>query len=89
MHMEELDLLLDSCRSEITRQHYKHYFKKYQDFMGAEDLFYGNNPGLIEQKIIKFIMQLRKSGLSSNGILCYLAPVKSFYAINDVSLNVK
>lgn len=30
-------------------------------------------------------MQHRKSGLSSNGILCYLAPVKSFYAINDIS----
>lgn len=57
--------------------------------MGADDLFCGNNRRLIEQKIIKFIMQLRKSGLSSNGILCYLAPVKSFYAINDVSLNVK
>lgn len=57
--------------------------------MGADDLFCGNNRRLIEQKIIKFIMQLGKSGLSSNGILCYLAPVKSFYAINDVSLNVK
>lgn len=76
--MQGLDLLLDSCRSEITRQHYKHYFKKYQAFMGADDLFCGKNPKLIEQKIIEFIMQLRKSGLSSNGILCYLAPVKSF-----------
>ena len=86
--MQELDLLLDSCTSPVTRHHYPHYFMKYQKFMGS-DLFCDNNPRIIEQKIIKFIMELRKEKLSSNGIACYAAPIESFYAINDVTLNVK
>lgn len=55
--------------------------------MGENDLFCKNNPRLIEQKIIDFILSLRSSGKSYSAIRNYIVPIKSFYKINDVILN--
>ncbi|MDP9489274.1 MAG: site-specific integrase [Thermoproteota archaeon] len=63
--------------------------QKYIDFAGTDDIFYGNNPRLIERKIINYIEFLKKEGKTASRINVYVIPVKSFYTINDVILNVR
>jgi site-specific recombinase XerD len=84
--MEELKLLLESCRSEETKKTYAFGLKKYFEFVGKE---LPKATKDIENKIIEYIIYLKKEGMSYQGISNYIVPVKSFYAINDVTLNVK
>jgi site-specific recombinase XerD len=84
---EKQKLFLNSIKSKETRNSYEILFQKYADFMGKNDLFCENNPRLIEQKIIDFIMFLRDSGKSYSAIRNYIVPIKSFYKINDIVLN--
>jgi integrase len=67
---------------------YTIYFRKYQEFMGIEDLFCGNNIRLIEHKIIEFIVEMKSKGKGYSAIHNYIAAVLAFYKINDVILNV-
>jgi hypothetical protein len=55
-------------------------------FVG-DDLFFENNPRIIESKIIEFILSLKNKGKSHGAILNYLNAIKSFYKINDIVLN--
>jgi integrase len=63
--------------------------QKYIDFVGKNDIFYDKDTRLIEQKIIEYIRFLKKEGKSASRINVCLVPVKSFYAINDIVLNVR
>ena len=85
--MESVRLFLESCRSLETRNSYQLSFQKYMKFVG-DDLFFENNPRIIESKIIEFILSLRSKGKSHGAILNYLNAIKSFYKINDIVLNV-
>jgi integrase len=87
--MEALDLFLSSIRSPETRLCYNIYFKKYRDFMGSMDLFCGNNIHLIEQKIIEYVIDMKKNGKGYSTIHNYVASVMAFYKINDVVLNTR
>ena len=86
--MEELKLLLESCRSEETKKTYAFGLQKYFAFVGGEHKLPKATKD-IENKIIEYIIYLKKEGMSYQGISNYIVPVKSFYAINDVTLNVK
>lgn len=87
--MQALELFLSSIRSPHTKQAYNGYFKKYQEFLGInEDIFCGNNPRLIEHKIIDFITDMKARGKGYSAIHNYVAAVLAFYKINDVVLNV-
>ena len=77
-----LSLFLDSIRFEETRKHYSLYLQKYFEFAGS-DL---DNA---ESKIIHFIFELKKKGKSHGAIQNYLAPIKLYYSIHDVTLNIK
>jgi len=57
------------------------------DFMGTNELFCGNNPRLIEHKIIEFINVLRERGLAFHAISNYVYSIMAFYKINDIVLN--
>jgi hypothetical protein len=48
--MDSIRLFLESCRSQETRNSYQLSFQKYIEFVG-NDLFFGNNPRMIESKI--------------------------------------
>lgn len=92
----ELELLLESCKSEHTKKQYAFCIKKYFDFLyssnGKDNCKLGKLPKdgkEIENKIIEYIVTLKKEGMSYYGISNYIVPVKSFYAINDIPLNVK
>ena len=85
--MEQIQLFLKSCRSAATRNAYELAFGKYVKYVGVDNLFQ-DNPRLIEAKIIEFILSLREEGKSFRAISNYLDPIKAFYRINDVVLNV-
>jgi integrase len=85
--VEAVTLFLESCRSQETRNSYQLSFQKYMKFVG-DDLFFDNNPRIIESKIIEFILSLRMEGKSNGAISNYLNAIKSFYKINDIVLNV-
>jgi integrase len=87
--MQQVELFLKSCRSQQTRKNYEVSFQKYIDFVGGDNnLFCDNNPRQIEEKIIEFILSLREKGKSYSAISNYLHPIKAFYKINDIVLNV-
>lgn len=86
--MEAMELFLSSIRSPETKISYSIYFRKYQEFMGGLDLFCGNNPRLIEQKIIEYIVDMKNKGKGYSTIHNYVACVLAFYKINDVALNI-
>ena len=85
--MEAVRLFLESCRSKETRNSYQLSFQKYMKFVG-DDLFFENNPRIIESKIIEFILSLKNKGKSHSAILNYLNAIKSSYKINEIVLNV-
>ena len=84
--MKELELLLDSCRSDFTKQQYAYRMQKYFDFVGGK---LPKTKKAIEQKILEYIAYLKKQGASYQTISISIAPIKSFYAINDVVINTK
>ena len=85
--MQQLELFLNTIKSPETKSNYELLFQKYMDYVSSDDLFFDNNPRLIEKKIIEFILSLREQGKSCSAIRNYLTPIKSFYKINDVVLN--
>ena len=56
--------------------------------MGPHDLFCGNNPRLIEHKIIEYIDNMKNKGKGYSTIHNYASAVLAFYMINDISLNI-
>jgi len=82
--MNELELFLESCRSQETKRHYQIFLQKFLDFPGVT-----KSPKDIENKIIQFILHLKREGKSYSAIKNYLSPVKSYYQIQDIALNVK
>ena len=84
--MKELKLLLESCRSDFPKQQYAYRMQKYFDFVGSK---LPKTKKAIEQKILEYIAYLKKQGASYQTISISIAPIKSFYAINDVVINTK
>lgn len=84
--MEAVQLFLKSCRSPATRNAYNIAFRKYIEYVGENNLLADSKS--IESKIIEFILSMRDEGKSYQAIENYLDPIKKFYKINDVMLNV-
>jgi hypothetical protein len=56
----------------------------------ADDLLlHSSNPRLIESQIVDYIMVLRNDGLFYSTIQFLIAPIFTFYQLNDVILNRK
>ncbi|MGC1263871.1 MAG: hypothetical protein WA932_07895, partial [Nitrososphaeraceae archaeon] len=84
--MKELELLLESCRSDFTKQQYAYRMQKYFDFARGK---LPKGKSQVENMILKYIAYLKKQGASYQTISISIAPIKSFYAINDVVINTK
>ena len=86
---------INSCRSEATKRHYHEslgYFMKYMNIEGEDysRLIDGRDIKIIQADIIDWIMYMKDTvGLSPASINLYVAAVKHFYAMNDVTLNTK
>lgn len=86
---DRIVLFEESLKSDATKVIYKYYLKKYFDFVDDPDHFFDNENRTIEQKIIEFIISLKQLQKSYFVIHNHIAPVLTFYAINDIVLNIK
>ena len=79
-----LSLFLESCRSESTKEQYAYLIRKWFDFAG-----YPTDSKDIQDKIIAYIIHLKKEGKSYASIAASIVPVKTYYQINEIALNIK
>jgi integrase len=84
---ERVELFLSSVKSQETREKYSIYLKKYMEITGIKDLFHSNDPRVIENEIIKFVVAMTKKGMTYTAMKNYTTAVFSFYKINDIILN--
>ncbi|TLX85417.1 MAG: hypothetical protein E6L04_05300 [Thaumarchaeota archaeon] len=82
---QEVELFLDSVKSEHTKRTYKSYLKKYMELTGLENLLHENNPRLIEKEIREFIIKMKKQGMTFTALKNYTTVVFSFYKIHDIA----
>lgn len=79
---------INSIRSEKTKEVYYGNLKLFMKFNGLDKM-----SDLLkidaQNSIIKYVMSLRQSGLSSNSISVRLNSIFHFYSMNDVVLNKK
>ena len=55
----------------------------------VDSLLETNSPKIIEAQLIDYIMSLRNDGIAYSTIKYLLAPIFTFYQLNDVLLNKK
>ena len=66
--------------------------KRYMNFIKVtqvDSLLETNSPKFIESQLIDYIMSLRSDGIAYSTIKYLLAPIFTFYQLNDVTLNKK
>jgi hypothetical protein len=87
------DDFMNAIRSPATKKGYENSIKRYLNHIKksqTDDLLaYKENPRYIESQIIDYIMSLRNSGVSYSTIKFLIAPIFTFYSLNDVYLNRK
>jgi integrase len=82
---------VNSISSEESRRQYVYILKKYMEFLqltDVEDLI-KQDPRIIEQQIIDYIISLNVKGVSRATKSLRMAAIVSLYSINDVTLNRK
>ena len=84
---------INGIKSQATRIGYKHSLRRYLIFLKLKEvddlLPYNPSPRYIESQIISYIMSLRESGIAYATIQFLVAPIFTFYHLNDVVLNRK
>jgi hypothetical protein len=84
---------IDGIKSPATMKGYRRSLKRYLTFLKLkefDDLLPTNpSPRLIELQIISYIKSLRQSGIAYATIQYMVAPIFTFYQLNDVTLNRK
>jgi integrase len=86
---------INSCRSEATKRGYRNGLSYFMDYLHIEAENYqllvdGRDVKVIQADIIEWITHMKDVALlSPASINLYVAAVKHFYAMNDLTLNVK
>lgn len=84
---------INGIKSPATQIGYKRSLRRYLGFLKlkeVDDLLPHNpSPRYIESQIISYIMSLRESGIAYATIQFLIAPIFTFYQLNDVVLNRK
>jgi predicted PurR-regulated permease PerM len=85
------DSYINAIKSPKSKVVYATSLKRYMNFLKIEEvdslLSSSHNPRLIESQIVDYIMTLRNDGLAYATIQALTAPILTFYALNDVTLN--
>src|SRR5919109_1889771 len=84
---------IETCRSSKTRQCYKkalHYFMSYlrvgpEDYDKLLPLAPNLDVKTIQMNICDYISYLRKKGLGHQSIASYIAAIRKFYDMNDIT----
>jgi integrase len=84
---------MDALKSPFTKEGYGSSFRRYLEYhklKSADDLLiHAANPRYIESQIIDYVKHLKKNDVAYASIEFYVAPVFTFYQLNDVVLNRK
>ena len=83
---------INAIKSPQTKSAYNNSLKRYLNHLKTtdpEDLLSNTDPRFIESQIIDYIMTLRTDRLAYNTIQSIVAPIFTFYQLNDVVLNRK
>jgi hypothetical protein len=84
---------VNALRSPSTRQGYENSLRRYLEYHKLKSpddlLIHTDNPRFIESQIIDYIVSLGKDGISYASKQFYVAPIFTFYQLNDVVLNRK
>jgi hypothetical protein len=84
---------INGLRSPATKKGYRNSLKRYMNYhkiTNTDDLLtHQTNPRLIEKQIIEYVISLRKDNIAYATIAFLVAPVFTFYQLNDVLLNRK
>lgn len=81
---------INAIKSPASRTAYNTSLKRYLNHLkttNPEDLLSNTNPRVIESQLIDYIMTLRNDGLAYNTTQFLVAPIFTFYQLNDVVLN--
>jgi hypothetical protein len=83
---------VNAIRSPATKTVYINSLKRYMNYIKiteVDSLLEINSPKVIESQLIDYIMSLRQDGISYSTIKYLVAPIFTFYKLNDVLLNKK
>jgi hypothetical protein len=83
---------VNALRSPATKTVYINSLKRYMNYVKVtevDSLLETNSPKIIEAQLIDYIMSLRQDSISYSTIKYLLAPIFTFYQLNDVMLNKK
>jgi integrase len=84
---------INAIRSPFTKAAYETSLKRYLNHLRLTSLdnlpLQSASPRFIESQIIDYIMSLRESGLAYATIHFMVAPIFTFYQLNDVVINRK
>jgi site-specific recombinase XerD len=80
--MQTVDNFLDSLKSERTKEQYAYHLKRFNRYQSVSDR-------VTDTRIVNYLVQMKKEGLSSSYRNIALAAVKHYYTMNDVVLNWK
>ena len=87
------DNFINAIKSPKSREGYTTSLKRYLNHLKlteVNDLLINQQyPRLIESQIIDYIMTLRNDGLAYASIQFMVAPIMTFYSLNDIVLNRK
>jgi hypothetical protein len=93
LHGETYKHFINAIKSPATRVGYEGSLTRYLNFLRLTEvdglLLHVSNPRYIESQIIDYIMSLKDSGISYATIQHLVAPIFTFYQLNDVVLNRK
>ncbi len=84
---------INAIHSPATRKGYENSIIRYCKHFKLKNiddlLLHSSNPKIIESQIIDFIMSLRQDSVSYATIKFLIAPIFTFYQLNDILLNRK
>jgi integrase len=84
---------INAIKSPSTKIGYENSLRRYMNHLKLKEidglLLHAASPKVIESQIIDYIMALRDSGISHATIKFLIAPIFTFYQLNDVILNRK
>jgi integrase len=84
------DSFINAIKSSKTKIAYAQSLRRYlnhRKLTEVDNLLLDQNPRLIESQIIDYVMTLRSEGIAYATICFLVAPVLTFYQLNDVVLN--
>jgi hypothetical protein len=84
---------INALRSPSTKKGYENSFRRYLNYLKLDSpddlLIHADNPKYIESQIRDYILSLRSNGVAYASIQFLIAPIFTFYQLNDVILNRK